>query len=103
MTLLESIPYALFCMAVVFFVLIILLLIIKLFSTIMGLFTGKAAENQTVSELAADEETGPELSCGELKLRNVDEPTAAMIMAIVSEESGIPLEELQFKSITAKN
>jgi hypothetical protein len=29
----------------------------------------------------------------------VDEPTAAMIMAIVSDESGIPLSELCFKSI----
>lgn len=104
MTLLESIPYALFCMAVVFFVLIILSLLIKLFSTVMALFSGKAQEEPNNSELAAaTEETGPELSGGELKLQNVDEPTAAMIMAIVSEESGIPLEELRFKSIRAKN
>ncbi|NLY18424.1 MAG: hypothetical protein GX045_05640 [Clostridiaceae bacterium] len=103
MTVLESVPYALFCMAVVFFVLIVLLLLIKLFSVIIALLTGKAEENLPVSEPAIMEETGPELSCGELKLQNVDEPTAAMIMAIVSEESGIPLEELRFKSIKAKN
>ncbi len=36
---------------------------------------------------------------GELKLYNVDEKTAAMIMAIVSDESQIPLSELRFKSI----
>ena len=106
MTVLESVPYAMFTMAVVFFVLIMLFLIIKLFSMTISLFTGKAGENLSgsgcVSEPVAIEEEGPELSCGELKLQNVDEPTAAMIMAIVSEESGIPLEELCFKSIKAK-
>ncbi len=32
-------------------------------------------------------------------LINVDEPTAACVMAIVSNRSGIPLERLRFKSI----
>ena len=39
------------------------------------------------------------LSQGELKLIDTDEQTAAMIMAIVSNESGIPLNRLIFKSI----
>ena len=34
-------------------------------------------------------------------LFDVDEKTAAVIMAIVSNESGIPLNRLQFKSIKA--
>lgn len=34
-----------------------------------------------------------------IQLIDVDEPTAAVIMAIVSNESGIPLEKLSFKSI----
>jgi Oxaloacetate decarboxylase, gamma chain. len=38
-------------------------------------------------------------SSGLLKLKNCDEKTAAMIMAIVADDSGIPLEELVFKSI----
>lgn len=37
---------------------------------------------------------------GSVKLKNVDEPTAAMIMAIVSDQSGIPLAELEFKTIS---
>lgn len=41
------------------------------------------------------------LSTGQLKLIGVDEKTAAMIMAIVSHESGIPLSELRFISIKA--
>jgi len=36
---------------------------------------------------------------GNIKLTEVDERSAAMIMAIVSDESGIPLSELRFKSI----
>lgn len=38
-------------------------------------------------------------SQGELVLENVDEPTAAVIMAIVSNKSGIPLNRLCFHSI----
>jgi len=37
----------------------------------------------------------------ELKLTGVDEKTAAMIMAIVCDESGLPANELYFKSIKA--
>ncbi len=41
------------------------------------------------------------ISAGQVKLIDVDEKTAAMIMAIVSHESQIPLSELSFKSIKA--
>lgn len=38
-------------------------------------------------------------TCGELKLINTDERDAAMIMAIVADTTGVPLNELRFKSI----
>lgn len=38
-------------------------------------------------------------TCGELKLINTDECDAAMIMAIVADSTGTPLNELRFKSI----
>lgn len=38
-------------------------------------------------------------SAGKLELIDVDEPTAAVVMAIVSNQSGIPLNRLSFKSI----
>ena len=41
-------------------------------------------------------------SCGELKLVNTDERTAAMIMAIVAEQTETPLNELRFVSIEKK-
>jgi len=40
-----------------------------------------------------------EFSSGTLKLKGCDEKTAAMIMAIVADDTGIPLSELVFKSI----
>ena len=40
-----------------------------------------------------------EFSSGTLKLKDCDEKTAAMIMAIVADDTGIPLSELVFKSI----
>lgn len=106
MTVIQSLPYALFCMAVVFAVLIILSVIIKLLSLAVRTFAPNETEiSISQQDCAPVDETvnEPEMSCGELKLYNVDEPTAAMIMAIVSDESGIPLEELCFKSIIAKD
>ena len=38
-------------------------------------------------------------TCGELKLINTEERDAAMIMAIVADTTGTPLNELRFKSI----
>ena len=45
--------------------------------------------------------TGPVApgSAGELKLYDTDPKTAAMIMAIVADETGTPLNQLRFKSI----
>ena len=36
---------------------------------------------------------------GSIQLIDVDEPTAAVVMALVSDQTGIPLERLWFKSI----
>ena len=38
-------------------------------------------------------------TCGELKLINTDERDAAMIMAIVADQTNTPLNELRFRSI----
>lgn len=43
--------------------------------------------------------TAEGISCGELDLVDTDEKTAAVIMALVSYKSGIPLNRLSFKSI----
>ncbi len=101
----ESFLVALLCITIVMLVLSSLFVLIKLFSFGIGLIenaqkkrklsTIKNIETRPIAEIQ------PLYSAGELKLHNVDEPTAAMIIAIVSDESGIPLSELCFKSIKA--
>lgn len=100
MSISESILVAIFNMIIVFAVLTSLFAIIRLFSLTLNIFSNKkqpdAVLNQDDMSLPLDEEI---FSSGKLKLKNVDEPTAAIIMAIVSDESEIPLSELCFKSI----
>ncbi|MGN0520712.1 MAG: OadG family transporter subunit [Candidatus Fimenecus sp.] len=65
----------------------------------------KSAKTESEPTKASAAPTGTPLpetcSAGQLDLYDVDEKTAAVIMAIVSHESGIPLNRLQFKSIKA--
>lgn len=108
MSVFESLIVSLFCIALVFFVLSCLFILIKVLSAVLKRIANKRARTAVVKGTAGasaaeaggeTEENGA--SAGELKLLNVDEKTAAMIMAIVSHESGIPLSELVFKSIKA--
>ncbi len=111
MSIFESLVVGLICMVIVFAVLAALYCMISILSKALAGSgkKSKAAEadgiilNDPVSELnEAKEQTvaAADYSAGELKLKNVDEKTAAMIMAIVSHESKIPLNELVFKSIS---
>lgn len=106
MSLLDSLLLAAFGIAVVFVVLIVLSFFIKIQSAVVNAISNKSNNavkeeiktQEVVKEQAADDAGW---TAGELKLIGVDEKTAAMIMAIVSDESKIPLSELQFKSIRA--
>ena len=55
----------------------------------------KAVENPPV---VADRPTAPG-SAGEIKLYNVEPKTAAMLMAIVADQLGKPINELRFISV----
>lgn len=105
MTLSESLSVALFTMVVVMGVLATLFFLIKIFSFAVGKFEKSfssqkvQATSPTVNEVLVEEIEEEVFSSGTLKLTNVDESTAAMIMAIVSDESKIPLSQLCFKSI----
>ena len=105
MKILDSLLIALFLISVVFAVLLLMNLLIKLFSLGINRLSKQPSKQPTdipaqISP-AAEAPLSPEeeFSSGKLRLKDVDEPTAAMIMAIVSDESGIPLSELCFKSI----
>lgn len=110
MTIFDSLMVSVFGMSVVFLVLVLLSFLVSLQSRAVSILEGKKSENvvgitdnavpQSTPDYAPDT-NAEELSAGELKLNGVDEKTAAMIMAIVSDESGISLSELQFKSIKA--
>lgn len=116
----DALLLALIGIVVVFIVLILLMLIVSLVGKI---FDGseKLKEkhpewNEKVQNLKAKmtfwkkdkDENAPEEAqeqplakgtCGELKLINTDERDAAMIMAIVADQTNTPLNELRFKSI----
>ena len=89
---------------VVFGVLLLMYILISLSGKIIQAITNigkkeepaKAAPAAAAPAAAAHEE---EFSSGTLKLKDCDEKTAAMIMAIVADDTGIPLNELVFKSI----
>lgn len=106
----ESILVAMFTLVVVFCVLTVLMLIVRLFSYILTSLTARKIMKTQGQDLDnANQQSTVEwksediFSTGAIRLKNVDEPSAAMIMAIVSDESGIPLEELCFKSISLIN
>ena len=90
---------------VVFGVLFIMYVLISLAGKILAAATkdsGKAEAKPAVAAAAAAPAAPAaeeEFSSGTLKLKGCDEKTAAMIMAIVADDTGIPLSELVFKSI----
>ena len=100
----EAIGVALFTWAVVFAVLFIIFAIIRIFGAVVGSLSKEKEQAPTANSsgavVAPAEDPGEEFSSGSLKLKNCDEKTAAMIMAIVSDNTGIPLNELIFKSIS---
>ena len=89
--------------AVVFFGLILLMGVV----TVMGkIFTAKDAKAAAAAPAPAAAPAAPAVeapkapgSAGQLKLHDVEPKTAAMIMAIVADKMGKPLNELRFISI----
>ena len=87
--------------AVVFIGLVLLMVVIIIMGKLMAASKGKkapAAEPVKVEAAPAEAEKAPG-SAGQLKLHDVEPKTAAMIMAIVADKMGKPLNELRFTSI----
>ena len=125
MDLMNSLFVSVFGMTVVFFALVLLIAMINIISfalrkaqqiqlarerkaagqatnlTPAALATGALAASPAVAPGQSGQPVSGLVIAGApaLKLTNVDEKTAAMIMAIVCDESGIPPQELYFKSI----
>ncbi|MBQ7801214.1 MAG: OadG family protein [Oscillospiraceae bacterium] len=91
---------------VVFFGLILLMIVITVMGKIFMAKDAKAAKAAAAAPVAAapaapaavEAPTAPG-SAGQLKLHDVEPKTAAMVMAIVADKLGKPLNELRFISI----
>lgn len=87
-------------MAVVFFGLILLMLVTKISGKVMQ---SKEAAKQSPAPAPAPAAPAVKAfapgSAGEVKLHDVPDRTAAMLMAIVADKLGKPLNELRFISI----
>lgn len=101
-SLIEGLGYSVLGMSIVFAVLIMLIGVIK----VMEMFTNRAKQEEAAPEAAPAAAPAPAPTAkpapgtaGELKLYNVEERDAAMVMAIVADKLGKPLNELRFISI----
>ena len=99
----EAGGYALLGYAVVFLGLVLLMLVV----TVIGkIFIAKDAKAKAAAPVAAAPAAAPEIAkptapgtAGQLKLHDVEPKTAAMLMAIVADKMGKPINELRFISI----
>ena len=100
----EALVYALLGYVVVFFGICLLMIVVVLMAKTFLAKARKAAAAKAAAAPAAPapveapKPTAPG-SAGELKLHDVEPKTAAMIMAIVADKMGKPLNELRFISI----
>ena len=96
-------------LGVVFFALVLIMGIILLMTKFSAAAERRTAPAPTTVQAAADEAPVVQPltlalplapgTAGNIKLYDTDPRTAAMLMAIVADESGIPLNELRFLSI----
>ena len=83
--------------AIVFLGLFLLMAVVMLFGKVFSI--KKPANTPVVAEPAPIAPPAAPGSAGSLKLYNVDLKTAAMLMAIVADKMGKPINELRFLSI----
>lgn len=90
--------------AIVFLGIVLLMAVVVLMGKIMVASQKKAAPAAPAKAAPAAPAAQPQGkpapgTAGELKLYDTDPKTAAMVMAIVADKMGKPLNELRFKSI----
>ncbi|MFR1506559.1 MAG: OadG family protein [Agathobaculum sp.] len=102
---LDALMIALSGIVIVFIMLALLWGVIAVISRVMGVLEKHTAHPASVSA-AAPAAAAPAAApapapAPQVKLEGVSEVEAACVMAIVSHETGIPLDQLVFKSIKA--
>ena len=86
---------------------VLIVFLSKIFRAIEGKMSSAPEETVSVKEIPAAPVAAPAPAAapavayapGSVQLIDVDEPTAAVVMALVSDRTGIPFERLWFKSI----
>lgn len=106
-TLLVAVAGVLVVIAELALITVLILGISKILRSIEGKLTGEKSEAAEVkvtpvAPAAAPAPATPAAYAPSVQLVDVDEPTAAVVMALVSDQTGIPLERLWFKSIKGK-
>lgn len=91
--------YALLGYAVVFFGLILLMTVVVLLGKYFVAVAKKEAAKKSPAPIPAPAPVQAPGTAGQLKLHNVEPKTAAMLMAIVADKMGKPINELRFISI----
>ena len=95
----DGLLYSLIGFVLVITVLIALMFLIKALSAVVVAFTEKKkAPEQVSADVKTDEALAPGRS-GEVKLFDVPDKEAAMVMAIVADQLQVPLNTLEFVSI----
>ena len=86
--------------AIVFLGLILLMCVVTLIGKFFIMGQKKTAVTEAPVAVVAKPEAAPAPgTAGQLKLHNVEPKTAAMLMAIVADKMGKPINELRFLSI----
>lgn len=94
----DNLPMILGNSLIGFMLVFIVLVVLMIFITLMNkVFSSLEKKTETAEPVQA--QTSVKKDIPEVTLTNVSERDAAMIMAIVADESGIPLSELRFISI----
>jgi Na+-transporting methylmalonyl-CoA/oxaloacetate decarboxylase gamma subunit len=104
MDILEAALDALMGYAVVFFGIVLLMIVVMIMGKIFVAAENKKNAKASASVAPVAEPVAPVIpaapgTAGELKLHDVEPKTAAMLMAIVADKLGKPLNELRFISI----
>ncbi len=107
MTFGETVGASILGFSIVFFVLIALMFMIQILRGIMERMDAAKAANAPAAAAEAPAAFAPTMvpakgSLGDVKLYDVEDRTAAMLMAIVADEMKAPLNELRFLSIREK-
>lgn len=103
LSLIESLQMSLLGMLIVFVVLVILFLLIRILRSIIDWFIKPPAETAPQNVPSVKPQVLDSISAGNVRLNSLDDKTAAILLSIAADESGIPLNQLKVKQIREIN